>query len=134
MVWRGPWPGSDNAGNGRDSYTWRLNEMRVSRRNLIAGGIAAMVFGGNTGGFTDSILAGQGSLARPFIKSPNFLAGVRGWAIYKNGNVEFNNGIFRGNLQVGSATGPGILSQNNPNIPVTLINPEIPAPPPNPTS
>ncbi|AUS01886.1 TMhelix containing protein [Vibrio phage 2.044.O._10N.261.51.B8] len=32
------------------------------------------------------------------IKSSNYAAGVQGWAIDKNGNAEFNNGVFRGTL------------------------------------
>jgi hypothetical protein len=39
---------------------------------------------------------GLGNLAIPSVQSPNFMTGVQGWAIYKNGNAEFNNLTLRG--------------------------------------
>lgn len=48
-------------------------------------------------GFSDPILDGSGTLAtRDVEKSDNFVAGSSGWAIYKNGNAEFNNLTIRG--------------------------------------
>lgn len=44
-----------------------------------------------SGGFNDPIIGGGGSLVYPSIHSPNFLTGVRGWSINKNGSAEFNN-------------------------------------------
>jgi hypothetical protein len=43
-----------------------------------------------------------------FMESPNFKSGVSGWKIDKSGDVEFNDGIFRGNVNVKSLT----VSQN----------------------
>lgn len=47
--------------------------------------------------FTNPILAGD-NLARTAMQSPNFVTGSSGWWIGKNGNVEFNNGVFRGTI------------------------------------
>jgi len=41
---------------------------------------------------------GLGSLAIPSIHSPNFLTGVSGWSINKDGSAEFNNLRIRGNF------------------------------------
>ena len=47
------------------------------------------------------------------IKSSNYLAGSRGWAIDKNGNAEFSNGVFRGTVYadklVGNVLNPVIV-------------------------
>lgn len=40
--------------------------------------------------FTNPILAGN-NLARTVMQSPNFVAGVSGWAIFENGDAEFNS-------------------------------------------
>jgi|GEM_PF-3442165 len=37
--------------------------------------------------------------------SNNYLAGVRGWAIRQNGNVEFNQGVFNGRVEFKNVTG-----------------------------
>lgn len=55
-------------------------------------------------GFRSSILAGT-NLIRQAIKSPNFLTGVSGWSINKDGSAEFNNVVIRG----GSVLGGDIL-------------------------
>jgi hypothetical protein len=41
----------------------------------------------------------MGQLAIPAISSPNFVTGVSGWTIEKNGNAEFNNLTIRGTFQ-----------------------------------
>ncbi len=46
--------------------------------------------------FSNPITGGQGALIRPAIKSPNYVAGVSGWSINKNGSAEFNNIVIRG--------------------------------------
>lgn len=53
--------------------------------------------------FNNSIAGGNGTLVRNQLQSENFVAGVSGWRISKNGNSEFNNGIFRGSLAIGTA-------------------------------
>jgi hypothetical protein len=47
-------------------------------------------------GARNSILAGQGTLIRQMIQSPNFITGVSGWTINKDGSAEFNNLTIRG--------------------------------------
>jgi hypothetical protein len=49
-----------------------------------------------SGGFNNPLVSKGGSLVYPSIHSPGFITGVTGWSIDKNGNAEFNNGIFRG--------------------------------------
>lgn len=46
-----------------------------------------------------ALLKAIGFVVRPQeIESQGFITGEAGWAIYANGNVEFNNGVFRGAL------------------------------------
>jgi hypothetical protein len=52
--------------------------------------------GAGAGGFNNSILAGQGTLIRTMIQSPNYVPGVSGWTINKDGSAEFNNLSIRG--------------------------------------
>ncbi len=46
--------------------------------------------------FSNPITGGQGALVRPAIKSPNYITGVSGWTIKKDGSAEFNNLTIRG--------------------------------------
>jgi hypothetical protein len=57
------------------------------------------------GSFFRGLTQAQGSLVLPSIRSPNFVTGVSGWIIRKDGSVEFNNGIFRGTVTAGSFVG-----------------------------
>lgn len=41
------------------------------------------------GGFSNPITGGQGALVRPAIKSPNYVPGVSGWSINRDGSAEF---------------------------------------------
>lgn len=57
--------------------------------------------------FTSPVVAGV-QLVRNAIQSQNFVTGVSGWQISRNGNAEFNSGTFRGSLVIGSpGTGSG---------------------------
>jgi len=47
-------------------------------------------------GFSNSILGGQSALIRAAIKSPNFVTGISGWTINKDGSAEFNDLTIRG--------------------------------------
>jgi hypothetical protein len=47
-------------------------------------------------GWQHSIAGGQGNLIAVVFKSPDYVPGVSGWAVFKDGSVEFNNGTFRG--------------------------------------
>lgn len=49
-------------------------------------------------GFANPIADGNGALITVALMSPNYIPGVQGWAVFKNGNFELNGGIFRGNL------------------------------------
>lgn len=51
--------------------------------------------------FTNPIIAGL-TLIRTAIQSPDYVAGVSGWSIKKDGTVEFNNGTFRGTINAGN--------------------------------
>jgi hypothetical protein len=42
------------------------------------------------------ITNGYGNLSLPTVQSPNFVSGVSGWQISKNGNAQFNNLTIRG--------------------------------------
>ena len=46
--------------------------------------------------FSNPITGGQGTLVRPAIKSPNYVAGSSGWTINRDGSAEFNNLTLRG--------------------------------------
>lgn len=64
-----------------------------------------MTFPSGAEGFQNPILGGSGALIRVVMHSKNYVAGVSGWAIFSNGNCEFNTGTFRGTIVVGSASG-----------------------------
>jgi hypothetical protein len=59
--------------------------------------------------FTNEIAGGQGTLVRNWLQSQNFVTGVSGWQIQKNGNAEFNNGTFRGSITSGSNPGQHVV-------------------------
>jgi hypothetical protein len=50
--------------------------------------------------FTNPVIAGL-TLIRTAIQSPDFVAGVSGWSINKDGTAEFNNATIRGELIAG---------------------------------
>jgi hypothetical protein len=47
-------------------------------------------------GFSNSIIGGAAALIRAAIKSPNFVSGLIGWSVNKDGTAEFQNVVFRG--------------------------------------
>jgi hypothetical protein len=47
-------------------------------------------------GFSNPLVGGGGGLVYPSIHSPNFVTGVSGWTINKDGSAEFDNLTFRG--------------------------------------
>jgi hypothetical protein len=79
-----------------------------------AGATATAVFGGmaiplsDVGNdsitWSDPIAAADGTLVFPAIKSVNYSAGVSGWLLDRNGNIEANNGTFRGTLNAGNGS------------------------------
>lgn len=50
--------------------------------------------------FKEVIVAGV-NLVREAIQSPNFITGLSGWRIARNGDAEFNNLAARGSIQIG---------------------------------
>jgi hypothetical protein len=60
-------------------------------------------------GFTNDIIGGAAALIRAAIRSPNYVAGVSGWSINKDGSAEFNNmtirGVFNGTDFIINSTG-----------------------------
>lgn len=56
-------------------------------------------------GWQHSIAGGQGNLIATVFKSPDYVPGVSGWAVFKDGSVEFNNGTFRGTVTAGTFEG-----------------------------
>jgi hypothetical protein len=55
-------------------------------------------------GFQNTPVGAQGVITRPVFKSDNYSPGTSGWAIFKNGNAEFNS--LGGSFQI---TGQGIF-------------------------
>jgi hypothetical protein len=49
-------------------------------------------------GFRNPIVGAGGALVRPAIKSPNYVPGVSGWQIGRDGTAELNDAIIRGLL------------------------------------
>lgn len=56
--------------------------------------------GGTDFQFTDPFAAGDGSIIFPALKSPNYVPGVSGWSINRDGTVEFGSGTFRGDVSI----------------------------------
>lgn len=59
--------------------------------------------------FGDPIVAGN-TLVRDAIQSPNYVAGVSGWTINRDGSAEFSNVVVRGTFVAGTA--PDTLTVN----------------------
>lgn len=60
--------------------------------------------------------AGGGSIVKGFLKSPNYNAGNEGWKIDANGDVEFNDGNFRGDITGATGTFTGTVTVGQINI------------------
>lgn len=71
-------------------------------------------------GFSNPITGGQGALIRPAIKSPNYVPGVQGWTINRDGTAEFASGQFRGAVLIGQSPSPRIFISTQ--IPAPLVN------------
>lgn len=61
--------------------------------------------------FKNQIVGGD-FLVRNQIESENYVAGTSGWIIKRDGTVEFNNGTFRGSIEVGPLTGAHFIVNN----------------------
>lgn len=62
--------------------------------------------------FTNEVIGTNGVLIRNWLQSANYVAGVSGWQITKAGNAEFNNGTFRGSIEVGPNPGAHFVVNN----------------------
>lgn len=65
--------------------------------------------------FTNPIVGGR-VLIREAIQSPDYAPGVAGWTINRDGSAEFNNGVFRGDLEVND----GLISIGSDDIPAWI--------------
>lgn len=57
-------------------------------------------------GFSNPIIGGGGTLVREAIRSPDYVPGVSGWTINRDGSAEFNDVQVRGDFATGAAGGP----------------------------
>lgn len=57
-------------------------------------------------------ITGGDVLRLPALQSPNYVAGTAGWIIKSDGTVEFNSGIFRGSVEIGTDPGKHIIVAN----------------------
>lgn len=69
-------------------------------------------------GFSNPVVGGVGTLVRAFIRSVNYVAGAAGWAIFRNGDAEFNAGTFRGTISIGNPPTSGLTI--GPTVPAEL--------------
>lgn len=60
---------------------------------------------------SDAIVGGT-VLRIPAIQSPDYVPGVSGWIVRQDGSAEFNNGTFRGSIEVGPVTGAHFIVNN----------------------
>lgn len=63
--------------------------------------------------FTNEVIGTNGVLIRNWLQSQNYVPGTSGWQITKDGNAEFNNGTFRGSIEVGSLSGQHFIVNNS---------------------
>lgn len=52
--------------------------------------------------FSNPVVGGSGILKRPAVQSPNYVAGISGWTVNKDGSAEFNDATFRGTIVITS--------------------------------
>lgn len=50
--------------------------------------------------FSNPIIGGESTLIRNAIKSPDYVAGVSGWSVNRDGTAEFNDVAVRGTLSL----------------------------------
>jgi len=62
--------------------------------------------------FSNEVIGTNGALIRNWMKSENYVAGSSGWQIKKDGTAEFNNGTFRGSIEVGPNPGQHFIVNN----------------------
>lgn len=72
-------------------------------------------------GFTNPIIGGADVLVREAIRSPNFVTGVSGWSINRDGSAEFNDAIFRGDVHVIDANGSRVDIEPGPSLGAAIL-------------
>jgi len=72
-------------------------------------------------GFDNPIASYLGRLIKEQLQSPNFVAGVSGWRIARDGTAEFLDLIARGSLDVGGIPGVWIGPRDDPDFPPELF-------------
>lgn len=65
-----------------------------------------------TQGFSNPIAGGGGALIRPNLHSDDYVTGVSGWSINKDGTAEFNGILIRGTIILGNGTTNTIILDN----------------------
>lgn len=58
-------------------------------------------------------ITGGTVLRAPAIQSPDYVPGIAGWIIRQDGSAEFNQGTFRGSIEVGPLTGAHFVVNNS---------------------
>lgn len=78
--------------------------------------------------FSNPIIDGNNALVVPAIQSPDYIPGISGWIIRRDGTAEFNNVIVRGtiHLQSGNATLDSaiVVDGYGHNVPTIQFNPD----------
>jgi hypothetical protein len=75
----------------------------------------------------EPIAAGDGSLVFPALKSPNYVAGVSGWYLGRDGDIEVNDAVVRGELMVQKGDGyVHIYNSTSPNNAIIDLQPNDP--------
>lgn len=80
------WTNADNGATATATFTGHDLDLAEIGNSTITG--------------EDPIAADDGSLIFPAIKSPNYVAGVSGWSLDRDGDAELNNVTVRGTLDV----------------------------------
>lgn len=75
-------------------------------------------------GFQNAPIDGTGRLVVDAIQSDNYQAGVSGWTINKDGSVEFNDMVARGELDVVGSDGSFVRAETDAGHAVVLLNPQ----------
>lgn len=57
-------------------------------------------------GFANSVIGGASNLIRTAIRSPNYIAGLAGWTINKDGSAEFSDVTIRGDIALSDSYAP----------------------------
>lgn len=74
--------------------------------------------------WTDPIAASDGTLIFPALKSNNFVTGVSGWEIDRQGNAEFNDATFRGTVDIIGMNGSEVIIEDQSNTATIALYPE----------